>query len=128
MRAGRILHIGGITVAGQSEHGFYVLRRDSQGRFFWNLVSAKGRALLTSESFPTKAQSLASIDACRAQSPLPGQYRVERDKAGSPYFVLLGPDGTVIGRSDAYPSVPLLAAVILAARAYGLAAILDDHT
>ena len=105
-----------------------MLRRDLQGKYLWSLLSAKGATLLTSETFATKAQSLASIDACRAQSPVPGQYRVERDKAGSPYFALLGLDGTVIGRSDAYPSVSLLASVILAARAYGLSAILDDQT
>ena len=115
-------------MAGQYDRGLYVLRRDHQGKYFWSLLSAKGATLLTSETFATKAQSLASIDACRAQSPIPGQYRVERDKAGSPYFALIGLDGTVIGRSDAYPSVPLLASVILAARAYGLSAILDDQT
>jgi uncharacterized protein YegP (UPF0339 family) len=115
-------------MAGQHERGLYVLRRNLHCRFFWSLVSAKGATLLTSEPFATKAQSLASIDVCRALSPIPGQYRVERDKAGSPYFALIGLDGTVVGRSDAYPSVSLLASVILAARAYGLSAILEDQT
>ena len=115
-------------MARQYERGLYLLRRDPQGRYSWSLVSPKGTTLLTSESFATKAQSLAAIDACRAQSPLPDQYRVDRDKAGSPYFALVAFDGTVIGRSDAYPSVPLLAPGILAARAYGLAAILKDQT
>ena len=62
------------------------------------------------------------------QPPRPGEVLVRLHASGVCQDDLNVLDGTVIGRSDAYPSVSLLASVILAARAYGLSAILDDQT
>ena len=111
-----------------SGRGLYVLRRDLEGKYIWNLLSGHGATILTSESFATKGKALAAIDACRAQSPLQDNYRMEHDKGGSPYFALIGPDGVILGRSDAFPSVSHIATAILAARAYGLGAVLEDRT
>ena len=110
-----------------SASGLYVLERIPRGRYLWSLLTPMGEALLTSEHQAGKAQALATIDICRVQSPFPGQYRVHRNKNGSVYFALIGPDGETIGRSDAYASVALLEPVILAARAYGLSAVLEDR-
>ena len=110
------------------EHGSYRLEIDSFGQYVWSLVDTAGRRLLSGGPHKTKAKALAEIDECRVQSPSSERYWQARDKNGSAFFILRTPDGTTVGRSDAFPAEANLEQAILSIRAYGLGATLEDRT
>lgn len=108
--------------------GKYLLNLNSDGQYVWSLEDAAGRRLLTGVPLASKAAALAAIDDCRLHSPNADRYQRARDKNGSAFFLLRTPGDDVIGRSDAFASAGLLEQAIVAVRAHGLGAVLDDHT
>ena len=82
----------------------FVLSKNHQGHFHFNLKAGNGETILTSETYVAKPGALNGIASTRVNAPL--DERCERRTAadGSPYFILKAANSETLGRSEMYSS------------------------
>ncbi|MCU4118406.1 YegP family protein [Variovorax sp. N23] len=73
-------------------------------QYMFNLKGGNGEVVLTSERYTTKQNAQAGIASVKANSPYDARYDRRTTTGGSPYFVLKGSNGEIIGTSEAYSS------------------------
>lgn len=98
----------------------YVLKKDSAGRYMFNLKAKNGEVILTSQSYADKVGALNGIDSVRTHGPADGNYERLKSSAGEPYFVLKATNGQVIGRSEMYSSASAMENGITSVKANGV--------
>lgn len=81
--------------------GYYKLT-PSGGQFHFNLHAANGEKILTSERYTSEQGARKGIASCQVNSPLDARYERRKATNGSPYFVLKGANGEIIGTSETY--------------------------
>lgn len=83
----------------------YYHLKPSGTQYMFNLKEGgNGQVVLTSERYTTKQGAHTGIASVKANSPYDVRYERRTNTAGSPYFVLKGGNGEVIGTSEAYSS------------------------
>lgn len=82
--------------------GKYVVRKGSNGQYFWNLRTDNGEHILTSEMYTTKGAAFGGISACKENSAIDERYAHKTAPYGPPYFTLSARNGEIIGRSEDY--------------------------
>lgn len=80
----------------------FQIKKMKNGRFYFNLLSANGEVILTSQMYASKAGVKKGIAAVRINASEPDRYEVKTNKAGEHYFVMKARNHQVIGSSEAY--------------------------
>jgi uncharacterized protein YegP (UPF0339 family) len=70
----------------------------------FNLKGGNAEVVLTSERYTTRQGAQEGIASAKVNSAHDERYERRADSAGSPYFVLKGRNGEIIGTSEAYSS------------------------
>ena len=84
--------------------GKFELKKGRTGKFSFNLKSANGKVVLTSQTYKTKAAAKNGIKAVCNNCRKAKSFEQKVTKNGKPYFVLLAANKQVIGKSQAYSS------------------------
>lgn len=98
----------------------YELKKDSSGKFRFNLKAGNGEIILSSQPYSAKSSALDGIASVRANGPDESNYEHVLSSANQPYFVLKAGNGEIIGRSEMYSST--------AARDKGIASVRKNST
>lgn len=98
----------------------YELKKDSGGKFRFNLKAGNGEIILSSQSYNEKADALAAIASVRAIGTNEVNFDRKTSVANEPFFVLKALNGQIIGRSEMYSS--------LYARDKGIASVRNNCT
>ncbi|MDX1706986.1 MAG: YegP family protein [Desulfobacterales bacterium] len=84
--------------------GKFELKKGKTGKFSFNLKSANGKVVLTSQAYKTKAAAKNGIKAVCNNCGKAKNFEQKVAKNGKPYFVLLAANKQVIGKSQSYAS------------------------
>lgn len=82
----------------------FVLNRNPGAKFHFKLRGDNNENILTSELYEAKSGALNGIASVRTNAPDPNRYIRKTATNGSPYFVLTGTNGEIIGTSEMYSS------------------------
>jgi len=80
----------------------FLLKKSSNGQFFFNLLADNGERILTSEMYKAKPGALNGIESVKKNAPEDARYERKLSKGGKPYFVLKAGNNEVIGTSEEY--------------------------
>lgn len=106
----------------------YDLHRGGTNQFHWDLKSANGERILSSELYNSKASAENGIQSCRENSPLEQRYERLTSKDAKPYFLLKAANGLTIGASETYSSAAARDNGIAACKRDGPTARTEDNT
>ena len=84
--------------------GKFELKKGKSGKFSFNLKSANGKVVLTSQTYKTKAAAKNGIKAVSNNCGNKANFEHKVTKDGKPYFVLLAANKQVVGKSQSYAS------------------------
>lgn len=106
--------------------GYFEIKAAAQSQFMFNLKSGNSEVILTSQMYGTKQAAQTGIESVKANAATDARYekKVATDK--SPYFVLKGGNGEVIGTSEMYSSTSAMEAGIAAVKANAPGAAVKD--
>ncbi len=82
----------------------FVLRKSSDGQYFFNLRANNNRVILTSERYTTKQSAHKGIDSVRRNAVDDKHFQRKISRRGNPYFVLTASRGEPLGSSEEYSS------------------------
>lgn len=82
----------------------FVLKKASNGQFFFTLHADNGEKILTSEMYKAKPGAVNGIESVKKNAPDDARYERKTSKANKPYFVLKAANNEVIGTSEEYES------------------------
>jgi uncharacterized protein YegP (UPF0339 family) len=107
--------------------GKFVLKKSSNGQFFFNLKAGNGEVILTSEHYTAKPAALNGIASVRENAPVEERYERKTAADQSPYFVLKAANHEIIGRSEMYSSPAAMENGIASVKANAPTANVDDQ-
>ncbi len=82
----------------------FELKKNSKGKFHFNLKAANGEVILTSESYESKEGAENGITSVKKSAGKDTNFERKVAKDGSPFFVLKAANHEVIGKSEMYKS------------------------
>lgn len=106
----------------------FVLKKASDGQFYFNLKSTNGQTILTSEMYVAKDAALNGIESVKKNSPDDKRYEKKTSTSGKPYFVLKAANHQVIGNSEMYESESARDNGIESVKKNGPGGAVDDQT
>lgn len=106
--------------------GKFELKLSSNGKHYFNLLSAKGQVLLVSEMYESRAAALNGIDSVRKNAATAARYQRAEAAGGRQYFSLKAGNHQVIGTSPMHPDAAARDAAITAAMSDATEAALVD--
>jgi len=80
----------------------FVLSQGKSGKQHFNLLARNKRVILTSEAYESRASALKGIASVRKNAGKREQFEIRTARNGRRYFVLLAPNGEIIGQSQMY--------------------------
>ena len=80
----------------------FVLSRGKSGKQHFNLLARNQRVILTSEAYGSRAAVLKGIASVKKSATKREYFETRTAKNGKRYFVLLAPNGEIIGQSQMY--------------------------
>jgi len=83
--------------------GKFVIKRNSTGEYYFNLIADNLQIILTSQLNSSKLTCLEGIDLVR-NSCFYENYERKKTIDNKHYFILKAPNGIVIGKSEMYSS------------------------
>lgn len=84
--------------------GKFVLKKSTNGQFFFHLQAANGETILRSEQYSNKAGAENGINSVKTNAPLDERYERKTAKNGQPMFNLKAANHEIIGTSETYSS------------------------
>jgi hypothetical protein len=99
--------------------GYFELKREEAGYFEFHLKAGNHEIILSSPLYTAELAAIDGIEAVRRYAAHPEHYKRKVSRDNSPYFVLLAPDGELIGRSTSYSSSAALETGIRSVMANG---------
>jgi uncharacterized protein YegP (UPF0339 family) len=108
--------------------GKFVIKKSSDGQFFFNLKAGNGETILTSELYKAKSSALNGVESVKKNAPLDERYERKTDKSGHPRFNLKAANGEVIGSSESYSSESAREHGIESVKTNAPTATVDDET
>lgn len=84
--------------------GKFVISKNRNGGYWFNLLAGNGEKILTSELYSSKGSCDNGIASVRTNAPLDERYERLVSKDGNPYFNLYAANGLIIGVSERYSS------------------------
>jgi uncharacterized protein YegP (UPF0339 family) len=106
----------------------FELKQTEAGQLVFNLRSANGKVILTSERYASRAAALNGIKSVRRNAGADARFERRTSEAGQPFFVLRAANKEVIGRSEMYTRAANMEKGIAAVKAAAGDAALDDQT
>lgn len=108
--------------------GKFVLKKATNGEFFFRLQAGNGESILSSERYAAKASAVAGIDSVKVNAPLDSRYERKNASNGQPMFNLKASNGQVIGTSETYSSATARDNGIESVKTNAPSATTDDQT
>lgn len=84
--------------------GKFIISKNRNGGFWFNLHADNGQKILTSELYSSRGSCDTGIASVRQNAPIDERYDRKVSKDGKPCFNLLAANGLVIGVSEQYES------------------------
>ncbi|MFT3827970.1 MAG: YegP family protein [Chitinophagaceae bacterium] len=84
--------------------GKFVIKKQSNGQFMFNLKAGNGEIILTSESYTAKASCEKGIESVKTNASDDSKYERKTSTNNKPFFVLKAGNGEPIGKSELYES------------------------
>jgi len=84
--------------------GKFVISKAKNGEFLFNLKADNGQAILTSETYTSKAACSNGIESVRKHCSDDSRYERKVSTNSKHYFNLKASNGQVIGKSEMYES------------------------
>jgi uncharacterized protein YegP (UPF0339 family) len=105
----------------------FLLRKASDGQFYFTLTADNNEPILTSETYRAKSSAQQGIEAVRASAAVEARFQRKTSGDGKPFFVLLAANGEPIGKSEMYSSASAMEKGIEAVRRHAPAAPVRDQ-
>lgn len=106
----------------------YILRKASDGQFYFNLTAENNEKILASETYRDKSGAQNGIESVKANASLDERYQRKTAADGKPYFVLVAANNQVIGRSETYSSTSAMEGGIASVKRNAPGAPVRDET
>ncbi len=106
--------------------GKFELKLSSNGKHYFNLLSAKGQVLLVSEMYESRAAALNGVDSVRKNAATAARYQRAEATGGKLYFSLKAGNHQVIGTSPMHADAAARDAAISATMSDAPEAALAD--
>jgi uncharacterized protein YegP (UPF0339 family) len=84
--------------------GKFVIKKGSNGQYYFSLKANNGQIILASEGYTSKASCQNGIDAVKTNARDDNKYDRRTSANGKYYFNLKASNGQVIGTSEMYES------------------------
>lgn len=85
-------------------HPQFVIKRSSDGQYYFNLTAANAEVILTSETYRMRASARNGIASVRDNAPFDERFDRLPAAGNQFYFVLRAANGEIIGKSEMYRS------------------------
>jgi uncharacterized protein YegP (UPF0339 family) len=82
--------------------GKFVVKKQKDGQFKFDLKATNGQIILSSEGYTTKAACLNGIESVKKNAAVDARFETITGKSGKPHFVLKATNGQVVGTSEVY--------------------------
>ncbi len=106
--------------------GKFVIKKSSNGQFYFNLKAGNGEIIITSETYTTKSGAQSGIESTRTNSQIDGRYDRQTAANNQYYFVLRAANYEKIGRSEMYTSSSAMETGIASVKANAPSATVED--
>lgn len=106
--------------------GKFVIRKSTNGQYYFNLKAGNGETILTSEMYVSKSGAQNGIQSAKVNAPLDSRYERKKTALGQNYFVLKAGNGEPIGRSEMYNSSSAMETGIASVKANAPTAAIED--
>jgi uncharacterized protein YegP (UPF0339 family) len=106
----------------------FILRRSTDGQYYFVLTAENNEPVLTSEMYKARTHALQGIRAVRTNAARPKAFSRLLSTSGQPYFVLRAANLEPIGTSEMYTSAPAMENGIAAVRRVAPTAPERDET
>ena len=104
------------------------LSKSRNGKFKFNLKSANGRIVVTSELYEKRVGATNGIKSLRANCAKDDTYNRKKARNGKPYFVMVAKNGKTIAKSQQYASTATMEKGIRAVKNTAKDAEVNDMT
>lgn len=108
--------------------GKFILKKSTNGQFFFRLQASNGEPLLRSETYANKSGAQNGIDSVKKNAPLDERYERKTASNGQPMFNLKAANHEIIGTSETYSSTAARENGIASVKANAPSATVDDQT
>ena len=108
--------------------GKFILKKSTNGQFFFHLQASNGETILRSEQYTAKAGAENGINSVKTNAPLDERYERKTAKNGQPMFNLKAANHEIIGTSETYSSETARDAGIASVKTNAPSAPTDDQT
>ncbi len=108
--------------------GKFVIRKSTNGQFYFNLKAGNGETILTSENYIVKSSVQNGIESLRKNAPIDNHYERKTSTSGKHYFVLKAGNGEIIGKSEMYNSASAMETGITSVKNNAPTATVEDLT
>ena len=106
--------------------GYFQIKKAASGALSFTLKAGNHEVILVSRMHQTDADLRSAIVQLRRQSQLAERYKRMVAKDKSPYFVLTGEDGEVLGTSEMYLSAAAMENGIRSVMSNGAAQLVKE--
>ena len=106
--------------------GKFVIKKSSNGQFYFSLKAGNGEIILTSETYATKSGAQNGIESTRTNSQIDSRYDRQIAANNQYYFVLRAANYEKIGRSEMYTSSSAMETGIASVKANAPSATVED--
>jgi hypothetical protein len=108
--------------------GKFVIKKSTDGKFFFRLQAGNGENILASEMYEAKASCLNGIESVKRNASNASLFEKKNSTNGQPYFVLKAGNHEVIGTSEMYSGDSARDNGIQSVMANAAGATTDDQT
>ena len=108
--------------------GKFVIKKASDGQFYFNLKASNGEVILISETYAAKGGVQNGIESTRTNSQIDSRYDRQAAANNQYYFVLRAGNYEKIGRSEIYTSSGAMETGIASVKTNAPTATVDDQT
>lgn len=84
--------------------GKFVISKNRNGGYWFNLLADNGEKILTSELYSSRGSCDTGMESVRQNAPNDQRYERKLSKDGKPCFNLYAANGLIIGASEQYES------------------------
>ncbi len=107
--------------------GKFLLKKSTDGQFFFRLQAGNGEPILRSEMYTTKASAEAGIASVKTNAPLDERYERKSASNGQFMFNLKAANAQVVGTSETYKTEAARDNGIASVKSNAPAATTDDQ-
>lgn len=106
----------------------FEIKSAKSGKYMFNLKSANGQVVLTSETYDTKKAAEKGLASVRKSATNAKRYEKKESKKGEPYFVLKAANGEIVGKSEMYTALKSMEKGIASVQKNAPESKVDDQT